>query len=314
MEGKLNKIERPRVALENVKTPEDFLNAIDFQTLNEIFTKLAQKSGKDNPVWIDKSIIQIDTEIGNSGENGRTPGKTINGEVILYWESILQAEIPFPFEAAHVLIHELVHITARQMSVIDRGVSEDIRDLGVLVSNGLFETVTPLGENEDKGTAFAYYLNEAVTEQIAGEVMSEYLRRTGNGALFRTVNNGKDDAYDVERIFLDAVIDSLAERLEVSRDTVWRGFVQMYLNGSQSTQNLVLKISEELGGDKDGRKVLQLFKRLSGTIKKEETLTMAKHDEMLDDLQRNISYLKDSALRVVNRFSPEQLHDSLGLK
>lgn len=301
---------REHSALERVATPEEFLDAVDFDALNDIFSTILKKSGEDSPETrhLSRNSISVDMSSLESPSGAVEPALAHRETrtITLYWKEVEKAHggdpaIPIGVMALQILIHEMTHLYSREVSWPDSPVAQRGQEH---VGFGLADYIRPKRrrKNDKRLSRAAESLNEAVTEEVALEAFSEYLRRKGQGALLKNENiqSLAGRGYTGDRIIFNTVVDALAKKLEVHRDMVWRGFVQEYMNGNTQAIELVRDVVEELNEHAD--------------------LAMLLYESTHEDPREVQPHIENPAAvglaidRVVNRFSPDFLHDTLGLR
>lgn len=304
---KFEQFPRPAVALEDVKTPEDFLHAVDFKTLNEIFDEMATKAGRAKDIeqsdWISKEKVTIDfrpiTKRGDVTEGGSYNSRK---GITMLWNALVASEAPIYLAALHNLIHETAHSRSRYYEVYDETLPEAV--VPVRSGKGLIEGWIP--KDTEKLIPFAMSLDEAVTEEIALEVVAEYLRRTGNSNLIQGEGMQRITtmSYTGNRIMFQTIIGELGDRLGVDRILVWRSFIQMYLSGEESTVNLLHSIAGELSKEPMGN---PLF--VKGLLQSDPNVD-------LDETRQNVTdpaSVQAAVERVFDRFGSSRVQNALGL-
>ncbi len=100
--------------------------------------------------------------------------------------------------------------------------------------------------------------NEGITDQIAHEVLLEYLRRvphTASPAVYKRIsllslaNNiqSGSSAYDAARHMVMALVGAIAQDVGVTEDVVWRGFVRHYYSGEITPGDFIALLAESFG-------------------------------------------------------------------
>lgn len=238
---------------ENISSPEEFIAAVDFTVLNTIFDEMIAKSGGEGEVQnsghkIDPSKISFKKDLKEIPAEGKVVGRAIveRGEIELVWdypehsrvrpEKIIKLLATLAHEATHVrgsYVHEIVESPS---GVTVKGSDDAILKL---------EMKTGVEEIQGSSTLPGSYtysysysgtsLNEAITENIALEVLREYLLRTGNSGYLadkHTHTEMGSGIYILERLAFNAVVSAFAEELHLSKEEVWRAFVHAYLRGN----------------------------------------------------------------------------------
>lgn len=255
---KKERFPRPVVALKDVKNSEDFLKAVDFNVLNDILDKLVDKSHGSEPAKNTGFLLSPDRITFAAFENDQKSdiyGKShVRRGVVTLFCRDPQGDSPlFPtaLHLLHTLIHEGVHIRGGYRTESNQIGSRIREHKNVTFEKiGFLEATTeePLFE-EPETTCVGWSLNEAVAEEIAIEVMQEYLRRTGASALLQPESMASqavgNATYLADRLVLVTVVTGLAERLGVSRDEIWKGIVREFMDGNTNTYELLDAISNE---------------------------------------------------------------------
>lgn len=233
------------------------IDSINLDALHNIFTEYAAKSGvaSENVNKISRKKIFLTDSIVDSDEDvamtyAMVPNAfQINGQI---YEGLLTADSTS--EKGHFIflkdfIHENTHATSRNRCVMSDSVfnRKDINISGISERSSMrmipgFTTT---------GTDAFKFLNEGITELIAGEALFEYMRQyqwqdvsLGNvpQGLFRNlVANGK---YGMSQRIVLLMTGAIAQKTGVSRDVVWRSFVRQYYSGELQTGELSETLSE----------------------------------------------------------------------
>lgn len=250
------------ISLDKVNSSEEFLNAVDFDALNEIMEEIARKSGRRmlrrvhrRDIEEDSATLDAMSEVkgGSTVEGGADP---LNFKIHFSWEKMqksaeaFEGKVPAGVRALYALVHEMTHLYGfREHRLLPAG-HKDLRFEGEGLELRTGYSDQQFGADPGNLSEVAVSLNEAVTEELALEAVNEYVRRTGESAMF----DGHPEArkvlstatYPVDRLVLQAVIGSLASRLEVDRDTVWRSFVRGYFSPEGKTAEFVVEIMRTL--------------------------------------------------------------------
>src|SRR3989344_8929298 len=247
----------PTLELEQVTTPEEFLKAVDFNVLNNIFDKLSQKSHDDTPASTSghrvtpNAIKFVSTEeIGRSGLDGRCIIAT--GQIFLVWptQTVDAISTYWVVRVLHALIHEATHVRGgfKVQSQLHSYYPEHKAE--VSIRWGLHEIHARENEDGDiEKENIGVSLNEAVTENITHEVLQLYLQQTGENKLFTDPALRKQvgfSFYGLDRFFLELVINILSQSLQTDRDEIWRGFVHAHMNGNIEMIQLLQNLSSQL--------------------------------------------------------------------
>jgi hypothetical protein len=229
----------PTVGLQEVQTPEDFLNAVDWNLLNNLLDKLELRSGKSKKEIqksrrIQKRLVTISSKPERESYGvTRGDGKSIR----LYWHPIAQDVSNIGVLALGTLIHEAVHVRAtRSRRHTTRGLSR-----------------IPFWNLKKVAGA----LNEGVTEMIAQEILHKYLSEIGLTSLLDETEKG---VYAEERICLALLMNSIAHNTGVEQDAVWGAFVREYFNGSsRKPDKLIKNIAKDLTENPEGNDLISLL-------------------------------------------------------
>ncbi|HVW71569.1 MAG TPA: hypothetical protein VHB93_00240 [Candidatus Paceibacterota bacterium] len=308
---------RPTVALEDVKTPEDFLNAVDFKTLNDIFDKLVIKSTDTVPARntghkvLPERISFVKTLSDQEGVETSGGAEVSTGEIELVWKQDSDG-IAKTGKMLKTLMHESTHVRGGYRS--EQWEREVTPGAGVeasaIVRKGLQEWRAHLSPDSEEihTSRIGVSLAEAVTEEIAIEVFREYLLRTGNANSIGSSLDHDKGSYLSDRVALAIVIEVLARKLSLHRDEIWKGFVQAYMNGNAETHIILTGIVSEL---RDEPKFLELI----SVIASETTNTES--GRMTIAAIANLGATSDAlaALEHTNRpFDMEKIKNVLGLR
>lgn len=250
--GNQERFPDPTIELEKVSTPEEFIKAIDFNVLNDIYDALAERSRdvgtsstsghRINPDKIEFTTCpEVADSIMVSGS-----ADIENGSIEISW--IHTEDVTSRYRAISTLktlAHESTHVRGGYLceSRHESGVS------GFVIRRGLWENVYQRGKEHIKDEIVGVSLNEAVTEEISHEVLREYLRRTGHGEYFQDealANELGIGAYAVDRFVLKFLVEALSQRLNVSQSDVWKGIVHAYMNGNQDISGLLAEVQSEV--------------------------------------------------------------------
>lgn len=253
---KAERFPHPTMALEDVKTPEDFLNAVDFNELRAIFGTVIGKAG-DQEQAVDLGTIRVARD-----ETGpRIFGEEITaeiaatanrdtGQITLYADEIekmiqkLHAHDPeldapsVGYTVLHVVVHELTHMQSKKTPVtVEDG-----------FERGTAGFVDFLRRSDERIITLGRALDEAMTEEVALEVLKEYLHRTGSRSLLAKpeIQNAALHFYVLDRVVLHGIADGLATSIGVPQEVAWRGMVHEYMNGNHSTYELLKALISEL--------------------------------------------------------------------
>ncbi len=303
------KEESVRATPETAKTPEEFLNAIDFSELNAIFDSLIRKIGPDttrysNEHRVEKKKITFIPKLSEEGIatfQGRC--NIFTGEIEIVWDPSIYSDTGENINMLKTLIHETCHIKSGFLMITTKDEHGEVKS--EFNRNGVEEYWhTPEVDHLYVGTS----LNEAITENISDEVLFEYLIRTGDSEslsrpeVLAELGYG---SYVPDRILLSMVIDALARVLEIPRDTMWKGIVSAYLSGSTEFYTLFRDIQEKLIGE-------EVYKLLP-LITSEKSLKVLQLDNYIKTTG-NVGDAIHAVNRIVNLFTKPYLDHALGLR
>ena len=328
----LLKPERPQLDLDQVTSPEEFLRAVDFGAINDIFDTLVEKSRDETKVSNTGHRVRPDHVFFVSttgGQQRESDGRAwVNDGIIeLMWEQDAGKPLDRTLFVLSTLMHEATHVRGgyaheNWIRWVDFGDIGEFDAQESMVRAGLEETTydAESGDQIVKGLS----LSEAVTENISHEVMNEYLRRTGNEKYLRdseyTYPVFNEGAYSLDRIVLGIVIDELASSLQVDEGLIWQGFVAAYMNGNTDLQSLLEDIQRELERTPAIAELVKLMRSNKPLFKTEHT-----EESVLESLgttrtwnpfkRRRVQARHDEAIRrVVDPLAAEKFKNVLGLR
>ncbi|MEK7651389.1 MAG: hypothetical protein AAB377_02570 [Patescibacteria group bacterium] len=227
---------------ENSPEFEELLAKIDFNSLREIFSNIAEKSGVDsekinflNPERISNSL---------SSKEGERMAEFSIMENIIYasHEEIKRYSSDMGLNkdlmVLQVLCHEETHAISYTSCV---GLKEFIRNKnGVIETQSGFSIGTIQKENESSqfNSLFRFF-DEGVTEKIAREITSEYLdknpdfSKTENVKEFEDVLYSKKGKmpYDGSVLFLEGFIKKIGLAVGLDEETVWHAIIRGKIEG-----------------------------------------------------------------------------------
>lgn len=298
-------------SLEGVSTPNEFIEALDFPVLNDIFRSVLTKSGspnKDLYKIIDSSDVHIDTE-----DRSETAAQySFEDGIVLNWRKIVadanvlkevlqQKEMDTSehslvgLAALQNLIHEHLHKISRiRLEVAEYNptnfLPEEIELTKGFTQNGDFVS-----------------LDEAVTEQIAQELFDSYLIRTGNRAslqLSERIMFGATN-YLFDRVLLHKLLDLLSEKIGIDRDIVWRGFVREYMNGDEAPRTLLENVRRELEDNPENRKLLDILESKQSIRNEDNEEVKQRFEEIINS---------DVLEKMIPNIIPEHFSDALRIR
>lgn len=317
---------------ENIKTPEDFLEAIDFDTLNTIFDELIEKSGGMESVQntgyrVSKEKIFFypelnKIELGDYSIAGEA--NVSGGSIKLTWEIPTGEKITpaIVLNKLRTLAHEATHIRGSRSEERGEFVTKDEYkswtrkgNINTGLKTLLFEIRSNRPTDELK---IGENLNEAVTENIGQSVLREYLIRTGNGVYLNdklVLDEIGTGSYALERISLECVQLAMSQILDLPIDVIKKSFVHEYMSGNTQLMRLFEEIGEIMTHLPNIKKIyLDLIKNID--LNENESFS-----SILDSLKLDIvhvSELNTLAIRLALMesldFRNAVLNDLLGLR
>jgi hypothetical protein len=254
-----------KIALENAKTPEEFLSAVNFEEINHIFDILISRIGHDvqhystgHRVVKEKiSFVPNFTEDGKATFNGKCDVET--GEIIIVWDTSAHNDLADKIYLLKVLIHESTHVRAGFYYGTEKYNQESFPRFMRSGINEIWQS------SEDSTVEIGTSINEAITENISHEVLHEYLVREGYSGYMKQSDVRSElmmGSYTTDRVVLSLIIDALARIIETPRENVWVDIVSTYLSGSQDIKSFFDMIQNELESEKELDTIIPLM--LSG--------------------------------------------------
>jgi hypothetical protein len=257
MEGiqspKKERFPEPTVELEDVKTPEEFLRAVDFNALNDIFDALEDKSGGERPskntgyrVDPDKITIVGSLRDGKGELYGAARVDLGTITVVGKEESGETASLVRTISLLRLLMHEAAHVRGGHKREYYEE-SEEVRRF--ILRGGLRENLYEIKQGRVDERAHGLSLNEAVTETLGQQVLREYLIRVGKSGYFKNKELSREvgiGSYVADRYILEMVIGALAQKLETDKQDIWRAFVRAYMDGNTDIEDLLNQITTQL--------------------------------------------------------------------
>ncbi len=323
--SKKEQFPRPIVALEDVKTPEEFLQALDFNVINDIFDTLVRKAEDGQPAStsghrISPELVTFDMSAQSKEEELILSGSVNvhSGDIALLWREDNPSKSPTHrvIRTLASLMHEATHVRGGYKTELWERINEHDAGwvMGTIFRKGLSESRAET--SHDKGYVkekIALSLNEALTEDISHEVLHEYLIRTGNSVFLNnpdlvSVLNSYQ-SYSVDRFVFAVVIDVLAKELEVPGDEVRKGFVQAYMSGNMNVKQLLADIERELESTPD---IAELIPLLAANQSLFESELLTEHD-VIDRIKipHNLIEILEG---VINTFDAKKFKNSLNLR
>jgi len=313
---------------EYISTPEEFLDAIDFKALNDIFDELILKSGGTENVnnsghKVERDKIEVEPFMTRDGTKPYFGRATIDtGEIELIWIVLNQKDIEGKMHVLKTLVHEAVHVRGGYKCTKGLAVLESDENLKIervkheniglkQTSSGFSAEVVDsgLGAISSSALVLGVSLNEAVTENIAHEILSEYLIRTGDSGYLlekKVLGFLGEGSYAVDRMILSIVIGALANELDISMEEIWKGFVKAYMQGDTDILDLMSEVESRLVNTPEISKVAM-------ELAKGEALNDV--DYVFSDFSNEMDNQSRDALRkVLKPFDKEHLQNVLGLR
>lgn len=326
------RFQRPRLELEQATTPERFLKAVDFNVVNDLFDELVRKAAgggethtsghrvTPESISFDRPHI-LEVLRLRTYEPRALRGSTNvpEGSMKLTWD-LEDPEKHRNYRAVDLLktlLHESTHLRgaykteeSEHGSYKEGDWEKETQSQFGLVSAAMHASLQRGIETEVRGIS----LNEAVTETIALDILPEYLIRTGNTSFLkdpRLLQELRPGAYTVDRVLLQLVIEKLAEKFEIDRDLVWRGFVQAYMTGSTALPELFAEIYMALDyGDKD----FSIVRALVALERSDSAGRIHKIDDALDFIKDQPELQHTIMDRLDRAVDTEKFGHALGLR
>lgn len=227
------------------------LSRIDYDVLRGVFDELRARSGEQGVGgFCDSDRIRVDDAM-IGGEYDPKDGITIGSHQFLAHESARISRAEFRNMVLSAVIHEESHASSKNIDrrEVSKGLSGTIRSFfGKHDSDLVIGYHRRQFENGKKNIIFRD-LNEGVTERIAEEVQREYLRRTGDGAVFSDREHPAEYhavAYLGSRAMTDAFVEIVAKSSGVPAGTVWEALKQGYMAGVDLRETELERAFEEV--------------------------------------------------------------------
>ena len=224
------------------------IDSVDMGSLQSIFQEYAVKSGvsRERVNRIAREKIFLVTHVEGSGEDAIMGYFNVANAVQIDGKKFEQlrnnvgnTENILGF--LRLLFHEFAHATSRNECTM----TDTIFNRTNVNVSGIRETVESLmipGFPSKKVEVYVF-LNEGITELIAGEVFAEYIRRHPlddvssvdvSKTIFRSmVKNG---TYSIAQDIVLSIVNEVRKDMGVSKDVVWRSFMRQYYSGELQTQ------------------------------------------------------------------------------
>lgn len=231
---KSNSLGRSSSIKQRPSTPNRFFEQEYIRSLNEplivdLFKEFLKKAGREDRVeqFIPFNQIRSVQDLKNK-RSGSYYAET--HEIELNKEELLQDEVPCTKSMVlAVLIHEELHAVTNNGSRIDEVSLQEKRQTGFQEDGKDIITGVVIREWE--------MFNEGLTELIADDLFSEYIKRTGDGKDFDIRSYGEygekstHQTYINQRFLVNEVFLRVSKDTGISLDIVREAFVQAYLTG-----------------------------------------------------------------------------------
>lgn len=244
-----------------MEKPQEFLDRVDFKTLNSIFDRMQVKTHSDpanlaQGHTIDpKKIVfrYIDRWHLTPAEQDSTEGNANieTGEItLLVPDNHSERGVPRGLMMLQSLIHEATHVRGGYSLEHHTPIpnTDEVRTLETQVFRIGVQEEIQWGQTKEM-RRYGFSLSEAITENIAHEVLIEYLTRTGNTSyvkderMMRSLSSGY---YVPDRFVLEVLIKKLATDVQIPQVVVWKSLVSAYMSNMYTVTNIVRDISTEV--------------------------------------------------------------------
>lgn len=206
------------------------LESVDEEILEDIFRTILRRSGCEEKMHMYIPLSEVvcvdDKDTKSSGTYYPQEHKI---EINLPY--IVDANDNQEFAAVtKVAIHEEVHAVSKGGLIFNEDTSEVEDYVGFAIERR--DEITKAVVQK----SFTLF-NEGMTELIADDIYEEYVRRSGNKALY-VQDTGEGNTliqvttYEEGRIAVNAIITQIAAEIGVSKDIVREGFVSLYMSGA----------------------------------------------------------------------------------
>lgn len=208
------------------------------------------------------------------------------------------------FEMLHTLIHEEGHAVSRQIllflkrkiknSEVHSSKETVAEQSGVCSSFAYlpeelesfpsdFRDFIKNGEMDRKYTGFLA-LNEGITEKLSREILLEYLKANGNSGdsaavLVQSIDsNNPQLPYSREVFIVDAIVDRIASKSGVSKQTVWQSLIRAYFSGESFNNQEIEELFNDTFGHDFLRELSQLMPGYYKEYKKQSEIFFKKYN------------------------------------
>lgn len=248
---------------------KEVLDKIDFEKLKSMFADLARGIGipEEGINFLDRdrvfgsengsryrpeeNIIFLDQSKGRKGEWDLRSQEKIDAEDNKEAKAVYGSR---EIRELRVLVHEEAHAISKVVCVVDEWGSTVQFKVGyneVTQRNALLR-----GKQKEKGRKMTFQLlNEGVTEKLARELTLKYLEDNnwprGEIDVFEdSVNkHNRGLSYVQEVKFVDALIKTIADKIDESEGVVWEAFVSGLLKGGVFRDENVKNIFKQIFGE-----------------------------------------------------------------
>ncbi len=245
---------------------EGWLGEIDFDELNEIFAEQLRRSGIDtsrlNPLFRENIYMDGGTNTATMSYTGSINAIQIHAnefEEYVAHQNVSNVDPRLIF--MQHLIHEGAHAASANITVMKDRASGFVQ----LSDSGLnHRHVNAVLQGDDTFTLeenneFLMF-NEGVTELVADEVLSEYLKRRPLSGLSSEIANSTFDnlvgthstegvGYATARQFVTAFVDAIAREVGIPEDVVWSALKRQYFRGDSLAEKETSDLLNESLGE-----------------------------------------------------------------
>ncbi len=211
-----------------------YLESINEETLQSIITEYIGVTGRNTnhlSGFVPFNDIRLLDDKNNTGY-----GRYMNGESYIELNSFWLADNPI--QTLYTLIHEELHACSNNiLATVHPGKTNYTLNSGVVTS---YMSVDHSNNRTiDSKTEEGTEANEGITELLTRECLREYLKRTGDSAMYGTVEIEKalyegrhEDSYGTYQKSIDFFAMLISTVTEVSIDTVRKGIYRSYFRNS----------------------------------------------------------------------------------
>ncbi|MBV9159671.1 MAG: hypothetical protein JO019_03710 [Candidatus Kaiserbacteria bacterium] len=250
---------------ETAATILNWLKALDLKEVGNIFSEYLTKSGIPVEHWNVAEKFYLYEGVGDNEMAYNSASNAIRINVKYYDELLLRYDEDEVFvRFMHALFHETAHSTSYNKIEWDVEFGETNMRADLKQQTGFDANVASKridnGRKSDEQMRVFELFNEGITEQIAHEVVLEYVRRrptsiepskfkrTTTNYLESEIFEGTND-YDAARQMITAIVLSISEQTNVPEKVVWRGFVRQYYTGEMTPGDVVELLNETFGSN-----------------------------------------------------------------